>query len=77
VPCRVLDPFAGSGRTLIAAAKLGCEATGIELNPEYVEMAREQIAAALRPSTARTTKPIPAPLFAQEPDPESAPAELF
>jgi hypothetical protein len=69
VPCRVLDPFAGSGRTLIAAARLGCEAVGIELNPEYVTMAREEIARALRPQTARTTKPIPAPLFAQPEEP--------
>ena len=35
----VLDPFAGSGRTLIAAVRLGCHASGIELNPDYVALA--------------------------------------
>jgi DNA modification methylase len=41
-PC-VLDPFGGSGSTAIAAAKLGCDCTLCELNPEYVEMARKRI----------------------------------
>ncbi|MGC8641113.1 MAG: DNA-methyltransferase [Isosphaeraceae bacterium] len=36
----VLDPFAGSGTTCVVAAKLGRRCLGIELNPEYVEMAR-------------------------------------
>lgn len=37
-PAKVLDPFAGSGRTGIAAIRLGLDFTGIELNPSYVEM---------------------------------------
>jgi site-specific DNA-methyltransferase (cytosine-N4-specific) len=36
-PCLVLDPFAGSGTTLLAAADLGLDYLGIELNPEYVQ----------------------------------------
>lgn len=38
-PGRVLDPFAGSGRTLITARRLGLDAVGVELNPEYAAMA--------------------------------------
>ena len=32
----MLDPFAGSGTTGLAAVELGHTATLIELNPEYV-----------------------------------------
>jgi len=39
----VLDPFMGSGTTLVVARRLGCSAIGIELNPEYVEMAKKRI----------------------------------
>ncbi|KAI8824411.1 S-adenosyl-L-methionine-dependent methyltransferase [Fimicolochytrium jonesii] len=37
----VLDRFAGSGSTLIAAIRCGREADGIEISPEYVALARE------------------------------------
>jgi len=40
----VLDPFCGSGSTLIAAKLEGFNWLGIELNPEYVEMANRRIA---------------------------------
>ena len=39
----VLDPFAGSGTTLIAAKKLGRKYIGIELEPEYVKIAKARI----------------------------------
>ena len=42
-PCTVLDPFGGSGTTGLVADKLGRHAILIELNPEYVEMARNRI----------------------------------
>jgi len=38
-----IDPFCGSGTTGEAALKLGRNFTGIELNPEYCEMARGRI----------------------------------
>jgi site-specific DNA-methyltransferase (adenine-specific) len=40
----VLDPFFGSGTTGVVARKLGRNYVGIELNPEYVEMAKERLA---------------------------------
>src|SRR5690606_31574755 len=44
--CIVLDPFAGSGTTLLVAERLGREGVGIEINPEYVEMANRRLAKA-------------------------------
>ena len=41
----VLDPFAGSGTTVIAAKMLGRAGTGIEVNPEYVNIARARLGA--------------------------------
>ena len=41
---RVLDPFSGSGTTLIAAHAEGMMAVGLERDPEYVEIARKRIA---------------------------------
>jgi len=35
----VLDPFFGSGTTGVVAKKLGRGYLGIELNPEYIEIA--------------------------------------
>jgi len=39
----VLDPFAGAGTTLLKAKELGRKYVGIELNPEYADMARARI----------------------------------
>jgi tRNA1(Val) A37 N6-methylase TrmN6 len=43
VPCVVLDPFAGSGTSLMVADRLGRDAIGIELSESYAEMARRRI----------------------------------
>ena len=43
VPAVVLDPFAGSGTTGVVALRHGRSFIGIELNPEYVEIARRRI----------------------------------
>jgi site-specific DNA-methyltransferase (adenine-specific) len=34
----VLDPFAGTGTTLLAAQELGRKSIGLELNPEYIKL---------------------------------------
>lgn len=41
----VLDPFMGSGSTMVAASRLGRRYTGYDLDPEYVEIARQRVAA--------------------------------
>ena len=39
----VLDPFMGSGTTLVAALKEGRRAVGYDLDPEYVDTARKRV----------------------------------
>lgn len=39
----VLDPFAGAGTTPLVAKRLNRRYIGIELNPDYAEMARARI----------------------------------
>lgn len=41
---RVIDPFAGSGTTLVAAKLMGHEFLGIEISEEYTERALERLA---------------------------------
>jgi len=41
--CVVLDPFVGSGTTLLVAQRLGRSGIGIELNPDYCAMASRRI----------------------------------
>lgn len=43
VPCKVLDPFFGSGTTGLVADELGRDCIGVELNAEYAELARRRI----------------------------------
>ena len=40
----VLDPFSGSGTTLRVCQQINRNCTGIEVNPEYVEMSRQRLA---------------------------------
>jgi DNA modification methylase len=43
-PGIVLDPFLGSGTTALAAEQYGRDWIGIELNPEYAQLADERLA---------------------------------
>ncbi len=44
-PCVVLDPMCGTGTTLLAALDLGRSPIGNDLNPDYVDLARERLEA--------------------------------
>lgn len=44
VPATILDPFVGSGTSLLVARKLGRDSIGIELSPEYAAMAEARVA---------------------------------
>jgi len=46
----VLDPFVGSGTTAVVAYKLGRHYIGIDINPKYIEYAKERIKKAQRTS---------------------------
>ena len=50
----VLDPFMGTGTTLVAARREGARAIGIDIDPSYVAIATARLAAEATPS------PIPA-----------------
>ena len=39
----ILDPFCGSGSTLVAAGLAGCDAIGIEQEDRWVDIARERL----------------------------------
>ena len=43
IPATVLDPFVGSGTTVAVAQSLGRRGIGLDLNPEYLEIARRTI----------------------------------
>jgi DNA modification methylase len=54
----VLDPFVGVGSTLKAAALLGRNGIGIELNPQFVSLARQRLALELPSDLTATDQKI-------------------
>lgn len=42
VDCTVLDPFMGSGTTMVACQKTGRDGIGIEISKEYCDLARDR-----------------------------------
>jgi len=57
----VLDPFMGSGTTAVVARKNGRRSVGVELNPDYCEIARKRYSTWHRKSL-RTPPPEPGQL---------------
>ncbi|HSR48475.1 MAG TPA: site-specific DNA-methyltransferase [Anaerolineales bacterium] len=70
----VLDPFAGSGTTCVAARRLGRHFVGFEIHREYVELAEKRLGALDRPATRRRSggaKAKPATARKKTPRPKS------
>lgn len=54
---RILDPFSGSGSTIVEVERLGKTGIGIELSPEYAAMARGRLADVASSLFSKTSKP--------------------
>jgi DNA modification methylase len=57
----VLDPFMGSGTTLVACQRMGRHGTGIELDPEYYAIACRRVDEAARQPDLLISPPAPKP----------------
>tara|TARA_R100001460_G_scaffold8778_2_gene21543 strand:+ start:395 stop:1126 length:732 start_codon:yes stop_codon:yes gene_type:complete len=53
----ILDPYVGSGTTLVACEKLGLNGTGIEVNKEFYDIACERVFEATREPDLFVPKP--------------------
>jgi site-specific DNA-methyltransferase (adenine-specific) len=70
----VLDPFMGSGSTLVAARKAGRRSVGYDVDVEYVELAQSRLEQAARRPRYDTAEPFE-PTLPEMPEP--LPAEHF
>ena len=57
----ILDPFMGSGTTLVACQKLGRQGIGIELDPDYFDIACRRVEEAARQPDLFVSEPQPVP----------------
>ncbi len=70
----VLDPFAGSGTTALVAGRLGRRFVGIELHPEYVNIAKRRLRRAGFVAVGADGKPLPQ-RYSDPRDPDVLPLE--
>ena len=61
----ILDPFAGSGSTIVTAERMGKTGIGFELSDEYVELANRRLNAIYEESTDAETEIAPKPTEAE------------
>ncbi len=69
----VVDPFCGSGTTGVAAVELGRRFLGIELDPNYVALARARVGEVLGGPAAQPSPPAKSPSKARRPSKPRAP----
>lgn len=62
----VLDPFAGSGSTLVAAKEMAMQSTGIEMSPVYCEVIKNRLSQSLLSFPGATGTVMANPPFGQE-----------
>ena len=58
----ILDPFMGSGTTLVACQRMGRQGTGIELDPDYFAIACKRVDEAASQPDLLITAPPPPPV---------------
>lgn len=58
----ILDPFMGSGTTLVACQRMGRMGTGIELDPDYFDIACKRVDEATRQPDMFIAPPVPQPV---------------